>query len=233
MDKNTFLVSRESFGERVLLSLIDSRVYSRRNKDFRISLQAQSINSIDVHPTNSDLILVAPDGSTHLGIFDLRYMGVRGRAATPVAKLKHSCESVRAHFSPITGHKVIASNENVVQVFDTENMTEEGGSIEKQASNIDGGFDRLELIGCWHPKFDNLYLRTSRTGNQHMKWRIRTFVTTGPFLPGKSDGGGLEIGDASPWFQPKLKFLSVHPTLDVILGFSSQGKISLFQQSTK
>eukprot|EP00088_Acartia_fossae_P064772 TRINITY_DN7977_c0_g1_i2.p1 TRINITY_DN7977_c0_g1~~TRINITY_DN7977_c0_g1_i2.p1 ORF type:complete len:491 (+),score=93.02 TRINITY_DN7977_c0_g1_i2:195-1667(+) len=229
VDKNTFLVSREISGERVLISLIDSRVYSRRNKDFRISFQAESINSIDVHPTNSDLILVAPGGSPNLGIFDLRNVSVRGRAAIPLAKLKHSFENVRAHFSPITGNKVIASNENVVQVFDTENVTGGGGgSIEKQASVTDGDFDRLDTLGCWHPKFDNLYFRNTRTSSPG-NWQIRTFVT-GPF-PGQSDG--IEIGDAIPCVQQKLKFLSVHPTLDVILGFSSWGKISLFQQSTK
>jgi len=211
IDAHSFLVAKGKAG---CVGLVDTRTDNKSTvQEFQL-FDRTTVRCIDVHPTNNNLLLAAWRTCC---IFDIRNKGT-GRLMDPICTLEgHGKTQSSASFSPLSGNKVITiSFDDKLRLFDTSKLT---GQIFGKATSHNNNTGRwlTSFKACWHPKHDDIVFTGSMDKPRKMEaWRAGTSLTRLTEMRGEDLGSICSI-------------IAVHPTLDVVIGGNSSGRVHAFK----
>jgi len=214
VDKDTFLVSRGL--ENSILSLIDERKGTSPVKDVLISQNAiEALGSIDVHPMNRNLFLTAADDG-QVKIYDLRYLCRTGKMKHVAQLLNPNKIQTVAHFNPKSGNKVVTDCiGGTMQLFNT-NIIKGKITACQDIPDIDNTYSLNK--GKWHPRLDNVYLKSTVSRYGVKKWCIDIMEYC--------EEQGLMASFGQIPLKKLVRAIEMHPSLDVVVGIRTSISVS-------
>jgi len=209
----TFLVSQGATG---IVGMVDTRVNNSKMVEEYQVFDRISPKTVDVHPTQ-DNYFVCANNKAGCFIFDIRKTGKK--LMTPVVELLgHTRALSSAMFSPISGNKVATvAYDDKVRVYDTSKLTGTVLPSSQVKHNNQTGRWLTTFKVSWHPKMDDLLFM----GSMERPRQIEAFRVGDQGIKMVKALKGEDLGSV-------CSVVAAHPTLDVVIGGNSSGRVFVF-----
>lgn len=210
----------------VLVSCDDGRVYSvdtreRAAKQPSYQLHESKINTVHAHPTVPFCIATASLDRT-VCLWDVRKLR-KTVANTPLVTMPHHRSVNCAYFSPRGDHLVTVGQDDYIHVFDTRDAKHEDAQnvapTLRIPHNNQTGRWLTKLHAAWNPKRVDEFV----IGCMQQPRRLQLFRATRKHPI-------QEL--TSNYFNSVHSINAFHPTLDVIAGGNSSGRLALWRPRT-
>jgi len=195
------------------VGVLDTRT-AGSGSEHSYQLHTRKLRTVSVHPLRKDYILTAcitGDAS----VWDLR--AAKKKDSSPVVNFPHKNGVTSAYFSPITGNSVLTtSTDDTVRVYDTTNLDGSAKIIQMIKHDNHVGRWLTNFRSAWHPQREDVFV----VGSMSRPRQIEVFYNQGiSYQP-----HGLRSDNLAS----VCSINAFHPTLDVLAGGNSSGRVHVF-----
>jgi len=212
---DTFLISRGNSGTVVL---VDRRVgWQSAASKFQVFDRTHA-KTLSAHPVNRNLFVT---GNNKCGcfIFDTRTGTKSSKLMEPTTELLGHTKSLSScQFSQVTGNQVVTvSKDDNIRLFDTTTTPTSLTPQCRVRHNNQTGRWLTAFRSSWHPRLEGMFVM----GSMERPRQIEMWGTERQSL----DLVATLRGD---WLGSVCSLVEVHPSMDVVVGGNSSGRVHMF-----
>lgn len=204
----------KSIGE---VALVDLRA-SSTTYQWNNSVQEGKINSVQIIPNNTNLLLCASSGmSGYMSIYDIR---VTDKKWKPVVDMNGHTKSINAAYaSPDGNHIVSVSLDNTIKTW--SKFLESKGKVESTTLRHDNHTGRW--LSTFHPAFDPKQAATFVVGSMEKPRRIEIFSVN------KAGVSSLVNAVKGDYVASVCSRNCFHPSMNIIAAGNSSGRVHILR----
>lgn len=217
LDNNSMYLGRSDSK----IGFIDLRTYSNKYA-WLYNTNSNKINSIQINPINSNELIIASSSMTgYISIYDIRKIATTTKAVIPLIKLTDHTKSINAACMTPNGQFLVSiCQDNTIRIWNAAN-----GYKDCQVTSHDNHTGRW--LSTFRPAFDlknpSIFMTGSMERNRCIEVYELSTVGTSNKVSNK-----LVTSLRSEILASVCSRNAFHPTLNVIAGGNSSGRVHIF-----